>query len=86
MRTEGAAIEHESGEIRALAERLDYITDRQLQELADVKDTTTEAWRKRGIGPAYVRLGRNVFYPTAAVVEFLNGRIKRNAGATRSAL
>ena len=75
MATETESQEQESPAIRALAERLDYLTDGQLQELADVKATTTEAWRRRRQGPDYVRLGNNIFYPRAGVQEFLAKRV-----------
>jgi hypothetical protein len=60
-----------------MARDLDCLLDDDLQRLADVKASTTEAWRKRGTGPAYVRIGRTVLYPQASLRKFLEARIKR---------
>lgn len=61
----------------ALAQSLDCFTDEDLQRLAGVKASTTEAWRKRGTGPAYTRLGRQFFYPREKVREFLDSRLRQ---------
>jgi hypothetical protein len=76
MRTDEATTGHESAEIRQLAAQLDFLTDRQLQELAAVLPATTEAWRKRRSGPAFVRLGNAFFYPRRAVADFMAKRVK----------
>jgi hypothetical protein len=86
MDTEVAKARRESAEIRALAEKLDCITDAQLQQLAGVKEGTTLAWRKRRIGPPHVRPGRAVLYPRLGVIEFLQGRVRSVVGLTANAL
>lgn len=63
-------------DIRELAMRLGCITEDDFIALADVKQATAEAWRKRGVGPAYTRLGNRVLYPLTAVQEFIDSKIK----------
>lgn len=62
-----------------LAQSLDCITDEDLQNLAMVKASTTEAWRKRGTGPAYIRLGNRYLYPRKAVSKYLESITKERA-------
>lgn len=62
-----------------LAQSLDCITDEDLQSLARVKASTTEAWRKRGTGPAYIRLGNRFLYPRKAVAKYLDSITKERA-------
>lgn len=62
--------------LRALADRLDCLTEQDFQLLADATPGTVEAWRKRNQGPDYIRLGNRVFYPRAAVSSFMQGRIR----------
>lgn len=71
-----------SARLSALAERLDCITEEDLCLLAQAKATTLEAWRKRGTGPSYIRLGNRVLYPRKAVAEHLASLIReRGTGA-----
>lgn len=67
--------------VKQLAERLDCFTDEEVQELAGVTATTSSAWRKRGLGPAYILFGNRYLYPRQAVAEFLQGQVR-----TRKAL
>ena len=71
--------------LRELATKLDCILDEDLQLLADAKPSTTEAWRKRGQGPAFVRIGNRPLYPRQSVVAFIEGR-KREPLPLRKAL
>jgi DNA-binding transcriptional regulator YiaG len=57
--------------VRQLAEQLNYFTEEDFALLANATPLTVEAWRKRGQGPAYVRLGRRFYYPAAAVKAYL---------------
>lgn len=59
--------------VRTLAARLDCFTDEDVQELAGVTPKTAEAWRKRGVGPAYILFGNTYLYPVKAVAEHLEG-------------
>lgn len=70
----------------ALAQSLDCITDEDLQELAGVKASTTEAWRKRGTGPAYILFGNQYLYPREAVAKHLRELIRERAKAPAKGL
>lgn len=61
--------------IRAMAERLDCFTEEEFRELADATPLTVEAWRKRGTGPAYIRLGKRFLYPRKDLQRFLLNRL-----------
>lgn len=69
-----------------LAQSLDCITDEDLQSLALVKASTTEAWRKRGTGPAYILLGNRYLYPRKAVAQYLESITKERSTVTKAAL
>lgn len=73
----------EAARVRALAEKMDFITEDDFRLLADATPLTVQAWRKRGQGPSYVRLGRRYFYPAAAVKKFLEEatRERKTVGA-----
>jgi hypothetical protein len=73
--------------VRELARALDCIEDVELQALAKVKASTTEAWRKRGKGPAYIVFGNAILYPREAVAEYLKTLLReRRPGASARAL
>lgn len=61
---------------RDLAHSLDCLTEGDLQVLAGCTPLTAEAWRKRGTGPDYIRLGNNYLYPRKAMAEFLAARVR----------
>lgn len=67
--------------IRELAESLDCFIEEDFQALAGVKPGTAEAWRKRGTGPAYIRLGNRVLYERAAVKTFLQKLVRERREA-----
>ncbi len=71
--------------VRHMAEQLDCFIEEDFQELADVTPSTSEAWRKRGKGPAYIRLGNRYLYPRKAVAEHL-ASITRERSATHKAM
>lgn len=57
-----------------IADRMGYIREADFCRLCEITQGTAEAWRKRRLGPAWVRLGNAVFYPREAVAELLNER------------
>lgn len=71
--------------LQILADRLDCVTEDDLSLLAGAKLSTLEAWRKRGLGPAYVRMGNRVLYPRKAVADHLES-LTRERAAPRKAL
>jgi hypothetical protein len=62
--------------LEAMAERLDCFTEDGLIRLAGITPSTAEAWRKRGEGPAFTRIGNRVLYPRTAVGEWLSARVR----------
>lgn len=70
--------------IRKMADGLDCLLEDDFRLLAGATRSTVEAWRKRGQGPAYVRLGNRVLYPREAVADYLKSvtreRSTRTAG------
>ncbi|QHE85892.1 helix-turn-helix transcriptional regulator [Hydrogenophaga sp. BPS33] len=69
--------EHER--IRQMADKLDFLTEEDFTLLANATPGTVEAWRKRGTGPAYVRLGRRFLYPRKAVAKYLDSLTRERA-------
>ena len=87
MDTIGAQNSGVDASIRDLARSLDCIPDEDLQALANVKASTTEAWRKRGKGPAYIVFGNAILYPREAVAEYLRTlMLERQSSTARSLL
>jgi hypothetical protein len=72
--------------LRALADSLDCVLDSDLCELARVKPTTTEAWRKRGVGPPYVLLGNRYLYPREGLRKHLSRLLRDRTLPARSLL
>lgn len=64
--------------IRELAESLDCIVEDDLELLAGIKPNTSEAWRKRGTGPAYILFGNTYLYPRPALREFLGNQVRQS--------
>lgn len=56
--------------IRQMADRLDCEIEEDFQLLAGATEKTVEAWRKRGQGPAYIRLGNRYLYPRKAIAKY----------------
>jgi hypothetical protein len=68
---------HDLIRVRAMADSMGCLLDEDLQELAQVKASTTEAWRKRGHGPDYAMLGNRILYTKDSVMQFLKSRIRQ---------
>lgn len=80
--TENRAIDH----VRQMAERLDCFLEEDFQTLAAATPGTVEAWRKRGTGPAYIRLGNRYLYPRKAVSKYLESITKERSNVGKAAL
>ena len=70
-----------SERIGHLARSLDFFTEEDFASLAGIKASTAEAWRKRGKGPRFVRLGNRVLYPRDAVLEHLRSLERTRTGS-----
>lgn len=54
-----------------LARLVNCLDEHGFATLAGVKESTLEAWRKRGKGPEYVLLGCNYLYPITALQTYI---------------
>lgn len=72
IETDLPATENQLDRLRTLAERFDCITETDLMLLAKATAATVETWRKRGIGPSYIRIGNRVLYPCSSVAEYMD--------------
>ena len=81
------AAENQLDRLRALADKLDCLTETDIMLLGKLSQSTVEAWRKRGTGPAYILLGNRYLYPRKAVAKYLEGITReRNSVAAKEAL
>jgi hypothetical protein len=62
---------------RQLAEKLECMIEEDWQLLTGYTDKTIEAMRKRGQGPAYVRLGKKYLYPIKSALEYVESLTKQ---------
>lgn len=58
-------------QVRQMAARLDCILEEDFKVLAGATDSTVESWRKRGVGPAYIRMGTRYFYRLEDIRKFM---------------
>lgn len=84
--TDLPATENQLDRLRTLADRFDCITETDLMLLAKATASTVETWRKRGIGPAYIRIGNRVLYPRTAVAEYMEGLTRTRTSLGKEAL
>ncbi len=52
--------------------------------LLRVKSQTLRAWRVRGTGPKYVKIGRRVYYRLSDIRAWIDGRLR--TGTTKAAV
>ena len=81
------AAENQLDRLRTLTDKLDCLTETDIMLLGKLSQSTVEAWRKRGTGPAYILLGNRYLYPRKAVAKYLEGITReRNSVAAKEAL
>ena len=81
------AAENQLDRLRNIADKLDCLTETDIMLLGKLSQSTVEAWRKRGTGPAYILLGNRYLYPRKAVAKYLESITReRNSVAAREAL
>lgn len=71
----------EQDRVRDLAQSLDCMTEEDLCLLTATTPGTTESWRKRGKGPAYVLVGNRYLYPRKAVADFVHSNLRERREA-----
>ena len=62
-----------------LARSLDHLSEDDFCTLAGIRETTADAWRRRGKGPTHVRVGTRVLYPRASVAAWLETLVRPRA-------
>jgi len=72
--------------LRQMAEDLDCFIEEDFRVLAGATLGTVEAWRKRGQGPAYIRLGTRYLYPRKAVARHLENITRERSSLGKAAL
>jgi hypothetical protein len=72
--------------VRGMAESLDCFIEEDFQQLAGATANTIEAWRKRGTGPAYIRLGTRYLYPRKAVAKHLESITRERVSLGKAVL
>ncbi|MDN4587580.1 hypothetical protein DBA29_03585 [Xenophilus aerolatus] len=70
-------VDTEIERLRQMADSLDSWILEDYLALSQYTEKTAEQMRKRGQGPAYMRLGKRVLYPKKAVAEFLASRVRQ---------
>lgn len=76
------AAENQLDRLRTLADKLDCLTETDLMLLGRLTQSTVEAWRKRGTGPAYILLGNRYLYPRKAVAKYLDSITKERTSVS----
>lgn len=76
----------EQDRIRTLAQSVDCITEADLNLLTGTTPGTTESWRKRGKGPAYVLIGNRYLYPRTAVADFVLANVRKRDAVSMKGL
>ena len=61
------------------------LTDEEVAELVGVTIQTLAIWRSNGEGPAYVKLGRQVFYRRADILAWIDGSVVTPGGNAEAA-
>lgn len=59
-------------------DRVNFLDSSQAADYLGVKRTTMEAWRCRGGGPKFVKLGRLVKYRQSDLDDFIEARVRSN--------
>ncbi len=72
--------------VRQMADRLDCFIEEDFLALTQYTPKTAEALRKRGQGPAYMRLGHRVLYPRQAVADFVQARVRERVSGNAKGL
>ena len=81
------ATENQLDRLRNIADKLDCLTETDIMLLGKLSQSTVEAWRKRGQGPAYILLGNRYLYPRKAVAKYLESITReRNSVSIKEAL
>lgn len=59
-----------------LLTQMGYITREDFCTLFDIKISTEEAWRYRGICPPHYKVGKEIFYALEDAKRFMESRVR----------
>lgn len=65
----------------ALRAKADLLTAQEFAAMLDVSMHTIESWRKKGRGPRFVRLERQVYYRNADIKEWIASNVEHPNGS-----
>jgi len=68
---------HDEGKVLS-GERLNLISTPEAAKIIGFEESTLEAWRCRGGGPPFVKLGRAVRYRLADLNDWVESRVRNN--------
>ena len=57
---------------------IDLLNETEAAKILRVKPKTLQAWRLRGCGPTYVKIGRLVFYQPKSLVKLVENGERRS--------
>lgn len=60
--------------IKKLEKGMQFLNEKELAELLNMKSETLRNWRYEGKGPVFIKIGRNVRYCMSDVLDYLNPR------------
>lgn len=72
--------------LRELAHSLDCLISDEVQTLTGWSDSTLSAYRKRGIGPSYIRSGKHYLYPRAGITAFMAHHTRERVNVVKGLL
>ena len=64
----------------------DLNTTKESAEYLRLQEQTLEAWRLRGTGPTFLKLGRRVVYRRESLEKFMAERERRSTSDTRGSV
>jgi hypothetical protein len=50
-----------------------YTSESDTAQQLGQAERTLRKWRREGLGPPWVKIGRRIFYPTAGILPWLKG-------------
>ena len=72
--------------LREIAHSLGCLIPSEIQALTGWSESTLEAYRKRGKGPAFVKAGKHYLYPRSGVAEFMAENTRARQTSAKSLL
>ncbi len=62
--------------------QLAFLTEKQAARLLSMSHRTLQAWRRIGVGPSFIKLGRAVRYRRRDLIAWIDGKTVGAAGST----